>query len=142
MNRFLDADNCQGLCEECHNRKTWVEMNHGKRTVVCGPPNSGKTTYVNRHKGKDATVWDAYEIVKTMTGHGRREWPESMAAIVPAMLDGLARGLQHADPGEVWVIVSDPARARDIAERIGAQVVDMRVGAGREKTPQHAKPHA
>lgn len=122
---FLDIDNCQGLCEACHNRKTRIEMQHGKRVVVTGPPGSGKTTYVTEHKQRNATVWDADDIVHTMTGADRHHWPQHMYVAIPSMLDGLARAMQHTDCDELWIIASDAARAHEIARRIGAQIIDL-----------------
>lgn len=119
-----DPENLQTLCHSCHSRKTRVEMNHGRRVVVTGPPNSGKTTHVKQNAKQGATIWDADDIVKVMTGRGRHDWPEHMMAVIPAMLNALVQTMQMNDCPELWIIVTDKHRARQIALMLGAEVVE------------------
>jgi predicted kinase len=36
--------------------------------IVFGPPGSGKTTYVNKHRGKGDIVWDSDTIMQAIAG--------------------------------------------------------------------------
>ena len=134
---FWDQSNWQTLCSTCHNRKSARERQQMgeaamdaskqtvKRVVVTGPPNSGKTTYVNRYKGPGATVWDADDIVFVMCGAKRHEWPDYMRFVIGAMLDGFVKALEFNTCNETWIIITDAAKAADVARRLGAEVITM-----------------
>ena len=85
MDKFWDRDNWQGLCHSCHSFKTVMEdggFNDRKASgqpawlpkpaipliVVCGPPGSGKSTYVDTNKKHNDLVIDLDMIISTLTG--------------------------------------------------------------------------
>lgn len=80
---FWDEDNHQTLCKTCHDLKTLTEDGYGNinphrpnflkasaipLTIVCGPPGSGKTKYVNDHKQPGDIVIDLDEIKSKLSG--------------------------------------------------------------------------
>jgi hypothetical protein len=82
----------QTLCASCHGKKTVREQGDAVRpekwtlhpswmprscipvTLVCGPPASGKTTYVERHKQAGDIVIDLDAIASAMAGSGMHDW--------------------------------------------------------------------
>ena len=106
-----------------------------RRYVITGPPNSGKSTWVQRHAQVDDLVFDFDELAGTMTGRGVEQerdadgyrpaypWPTKVALIV--MRDALIEWLSRTELSrtEVYVIITDTRRAEAVADRIGATVV-------------------
>ena len=106
-----------------------------RRYVITGPPNSGKSTWVQRHAQVDDLVFDFDEIASAMTGRGVEQerdadgyrpeypWPTKVALIVmrDALVDWLSR--TELSRTEVYVIVTNERHAEAIADRIGATVV-------------------
>lgn len=82
----------QTLCASCHGKKTVREQNGESKpekwslrprwmprscipvTLVCGPPASGKSTYVERHKGASDLVIDLDVIASEMAGTTLHAW--------------------------------------------------------------------
>lgn len=71
-------ENVQGLCHLCHEIKTateqpsgaavsnhpaWLEPALGRLRIVCGPPCSGKSTYVRKHAAESDLVIDLDDIL-------------------------------------------------------------------------------
>ena len=106
-----------------------------RRYVVTGPPNSGKSTWVQRHAQVDDLVFDFDELAATMTGRGVDQdrdadgvrptypWPTRVALIV--MRDALIEWLSRTELSrtEVYIIVTDQRHAASVADRIGADIV-------------------
>jgi 5-methylcytosine-specific restriction endonuclease McrA/predicted kinase len=79
-----EEDNLQAICKRCHAHKTalesaiadhrvsyypdWIPEPRIPVTIVCGPPGSGKTTYVRQNAGKKDLVIDVDEIAAEITG--------------------------------------------------------------------------
>lgn len=73
-------DNLQSLCEKCHKFKTaidlgdvhstmvpsWIPKSSKPLVLVCGPPASGKSTFIQNHAGKDDLVVDLDLIAAEM----------------------------------------------------------------------------
>ena len=102
------------------------------RFVICGVPNSGKSTYVRERARPGDLVWDL-DHVASVIGYGgswtpgrRLSWPVAKAALV--MRDALVEWLASVETlgdARVYLIITDPQVAKDCAEIIGAQVVDL-----------------
>ncbi len=122
-------ENLQTLCPGCHSRKTggrkhWHKVRPivSRRFVVCGPPGSGKTTYVREHALAGETVWD-WDVVRIAT-YGDIELSVSQRTAMLKRRDAVAWSLMESSE-PVWLIVTDKQRAAKIAEQIGARVVTM-----------------
>lgn len=125
-----DMDNLQVICKPCHTMKTAVESSRGGGrvqyepewlpspvvlvTVVCGPPGSGKSTYVRERAGSNELVLDtdviAADMFKLPMYHSDME--QMMAAI--RYRNKLLAGLAETDCGYVkaWLIVTAGTMAK------------------------------
>ena len=106
-----------------------------RRYVITGPPNTGKSTWVQRHAQIDDLVFDFDEIATTMTGRGveqerdshgyRPSYPYATKVALIVMRDALVEWLSRTELSrtEIYIIVTDERQAEAIADRIGATVV-------------------
>lgn len=87
-----EVSELQTLCASCHGKKTvreqgaaakperwslhpkWMPRSIIPVTLVCGPPASGKSTYVEKHKGPDDLVVDLDIIASQMAGTSLHSW--------------------------------------------------------------------
>lgn len=122
-------DNIQCLCEECHAVKTafegaaqgaasnhpdWLKPSAISLTIVCGPPASGKTTYVLERAGLGDTIIDIDRIAERIDAN-YRPWSGALQGpllnqairVRNAMLGSLSR----ARHGKAWFIVAAPTKA-------------------------------
>lgn len=80
-------------------------------TMVCGPPGSGKTTYVARHAQSSDIVIDLDEIVLALSGiHGHNagsEWVKPALDVRNQMLVALRDDMEHR---MAWFIIAAPDR--------------------------------
>lgn len=136
------ANNWQPICKPCHDLKTWKEarqaMSTSTRTVVCGPPGSGKTTWVRQHAKPGDIVFDFDDIASAVGYAGQplsrdnqKRLPFAVAQATLAMREGLLTWLAATPLHEAntYVIVSDASEAERIAERLGARLVPFGQGA-------------
>jgi 5-methylcytosine-specific restriction protein A len=122
-------DNIQCLCADCHAIKTakegaahggasthpdWLKPSGIPLTIVCGPPCSGKTTYVKEHAKAfdtiidiDAIALDIDPTYKPWSGMLKGELITKALRVRNAMLGSL----HHQTRGNAWFIVSAPAKA-------------------------------
>jgi hypothetical protein len=96
---------------------SWLRPSKIPLTIVCGPPCSGKTTYVNKNKSKGDIVIDLDAICMALKP-GVRQWSEARAddkLFMRAMrIRNLMLGkLANTNEGQAWFIVGAPT----IAER-------------------------
>lgn len=114
----------QTLCKSCHDstkqsmergqrkangRPSWLKPSAVPLVMVCGPPASGKTTYVKARAGPNDIVIDLDEIVARLSGgpsHGwdRERWLHPALFRRNAMLGDLSR----ASSGRAWFILTEP----------------------------------
>lgn len=97
-------------------------------TILCGPPGSGKSTYLRQHAGPNDIIIDLDAIMQRVSGmpehHTSPKW------LTPA-LDERNRQLHalHTDTthAKAWFIVSapDPTERRTWARRLGGEVVTL-----------------
>ena len=122
---FWDSSNWQALCNKCHGLKSrGSQAGEAVRVVVCGPPRSGKTTYVEARRLEGHVVWDQDDVAGIMLGATSLAPVE--LSMLKAMRDGLCRWLATSRKVSAWVIVGDKRQAESVASRIGAQVVVVR----------------
>lgn len=121
--------NIQCLCEQCHAIKTAYEAAEGNGasnhpewlrpsaipiTIVCGPPCSGKTTYVEQHAKPGDTIIDLDAIAKRLDP----DYLPWTGALQGSLLNQAIRArnailgsLSRATHGNAWLIVSAPTQA-------------------------------
>lgn len=138
-----DLENYQGLCDRCHDEKTLDEVGwtySGRRrhaaTVVCGPPASGKTTFVglNRKPGDVAYDFDAIAVALIGDAAFVPDDRDFIAPLVTAARDALFRTWKEKSRGlsrHLWVILSgaSPDQRRNVKHRLHAGVVVLEVDA-------------
>jgi hypothetical protein len=117
----LDWGNLESLCLSCHRireherKKAYQPM--GTLYIVTGPPGSGKTTYINQHKGKDDVVFD-YDLMAQAMGAPMYECPAHMVIPIEAMRS-IVLNNARASEKNTWVIYTDFDKARDAARHYG-----------------------
>lgn len=95
-------------------------------TIVCGPPGSGKSTYVREHAAPGDRVICFDTIMSRITGKGPHEQERRYLGKVldtrNAMLRGLATDTKHK---RAWFILQghDPAERRLWAGRLGGELM-------------------
>lgn len=136
-------ENLRSLCESCHNSRTAREQSFGRRqhlvrptglprsavplTIVCGPPGSGKTTFVEDRAHPGDVVIDLDEICARLSGRpwyrSGPEWIDPALKERNRMLRGLAKARSTVQGA--WFIVGAPtAEEREAwAVMLGAQAV-------------------
>lgn len=123
-----DDDNVQCLCHDCHaiksalesahtegaaNHPEWLKPSAIPLTILCGPPASGKTTYILDRANRFDTVIDIDDILK-LIDPDYQPWGKRIDTLVfnkairvrNAMLGSLA----NAHAGMAWFIVSAPTK--------------------------------
>jgi hypothetical protein len=136
-------DNVQCLCMECHAIKTaeesaahqgasnhpeWLEPSNIPLTILCGPPCSGKTTYIKDRAHPADIVIDIDQIAAKIEPR-YRHW-EGM--LTSTLLDKCVRvrnailgSLSRARRSKAWFIVAAPTKAeRDWWQsKLGGEIV-------------------
>jgi hypothetical protein len=142
IDEFFNPDRCQGLCHECHSRKTAFECwgftgNGGTAitaaeledrcnnvTVVCGLPASGKTMYIRTHAQEGDLVWDYDAELAAATG--RDEHGDTLNGVLQSMLAQRDTFVRRArwSTSKSWIIVTrrDSTLVK-LLEAAGATVV-------------------
>lgn len=137
-------DNVQGLCTAHHLEKTaledvshqaaanhpdWLDPSGIPVTIVCGPPASGKTTYVQRHAGIGDVVIDI-DAIRATLHPGFQPWADgdtdsTLLNKAIRVRNALLGGLKRRTEGRAWLIVSAPSQAeRDWwARKLGGTIV-------------------
>ena len=141
---FWDKTNWQALCTSCHcsikqSQERQISPAAESRTMpfvgrsripivmVCGPPGSGKTTYVRERAGPGDMVIDLDVIRSQLAGtdvhQAAAEWTAKALDERNRMLKSLASPDQKHE--RAWFIIAAPDReARETwARKLGAQVV-------------------
>lgn len=96
----------------------------GEVVLVCGPPASGKSTWVRQRAAPGDQVIDFDQLCRSLGSKARHDHPRS----VRQMAKSIRRSIEDKTseyPGRTWVIRSLP-KASDraaVAERLGARVV-------------------
>ena len=134
---FWDPTNWQSLCDSCHskktattdkgfgNRKAWPKR--PRRWVVCGPPASGKSTWVRERIRKGDIVWDLDRVADALVGPGLLPRPEYIVSLLIAIRQAVFTWLGRDVHASVYVIVTDKAAAEAAAIELGAELVELKV---------------
>jgi len=92
----------------------WLRRSGVPLTIVCGPPCSGKTTFVARRRGPSDIVIDLDSIKRGLCP-GFRHWePEVDAALLAEALrvrNAMLASLEGRTTGRAWFIVAAPTEA-------------------------------
>jgi 5-methylcytosine-specific restriction endonuclease McrA len=138
IDEFYNPARCQGLCKTCHASKTAHECgwtgrkgtrleqltDRANTTVVCGPPASGKTTYVEQHKADNDHVFDYDVVMQEITGLPLHQSLPGAIGSVLAKRDQFIEATAHSK--HVWIIISNPrAVIVKMLEDAGARVIVM-----------------
>ncbi len=141
-------DNIQCLCQPCHDIKTateqahlgasnhpdWLEPSAIPLTIVCGPPASGKSTYVDQCAKPNDTII-CLDTIMGEISPSFRQWQERPDRMLfnAAIRERNRRlgSLSKATTGRAWFIVSAPTKAeRDWWQaKLGGEVVLINPGA-------------
>lgn len=127
------AINLQTLCRECHSKKTvreqlgeakpekwtlrpkWMPTACIPVTLVCGPPASGKSTYVERHKQPTDLVIDLDVIASEMAGTTLHAWSFKWLGGAVRKRNEILASLHKPEAKRyrmAWLIATEP-RAED-----------------------------
>lgn len=118
----LDINNVSAWCKPCHSKEA---QGLHPVTIVCGPPNSGKTTWVAEHKGPNDLVWDFDAIAEAM-GFGEYPRPTDVAGIICNMREELLRCIRSGRlRRRAYLIVSDRNDAARCAAEVNGRLVEM-----------------
>ena len=125
-----DLENLQVICKPCHTMKTagesarggehvqfepeWLPLSLVPVTVVCGPPGSGKSTYVQQRAAVGDLVLDADVIAAEMFGlplyHASFEQIKAASRYRNKLLAGLADS--PCGYAKAWLIVTAGSDAK------------------------------
>ncbi len=121
-------ENCQALCQPHHDAKTasetgagftaathpdWFRKSSIPLEIVCGPPASGKTTYVRDSAKPGDTIIDLDQI-STAIDPAFKQWRGRDSALLAASLrarNNMIGDIGRAKTGKAWLIVSAPTKA-------------------------------
>tara|TARA_Y100001963_G_scaffold105634_1_gene145884 strand:+ start:159 stop:974 length:816 start_codon:yes stop_codon:yes gene_type:complete len=124
-------ENLQGLCGHHHKVKTANEsafrtQSEVFRFVVCGPPASGKSTWIDQHAQAGDLVFDTPCIGKVLFGRDQYHQTESDTVILDHLLESLVGWMQlNAQHNDVYIVEQDRDRAEQTAKALHACLVVM-----------------
>ncbi len=141
-------DNIQGLCLDCHQIKSasenashegaathpdWLKPSAIPLTTVCGPPCSGKTTYVQANATASDIIIDLdsiYRRIKPDYQHWQDMLEASLISEGIRIRNAMLGSLAHQKIGTAWFIVSAPhAKEREWWKRkLGGSVLLLHPG--------------
>lgn len=112
--RRLDINNLEPLCNECHKvihdiefYPEYLQPSLIPITTICGPPGSGKSTYVNNVKGSNDLVIDLDVIISELNGQplyvDREKWFDTAIYIRNKILYQLSISKKY---DKCWFILS------------------------------------
>jgi hypothetical protein len=122
-----EDSNIQCLCDECHKVKSaiesashegasthpdWIMPSSIPLTIVCGPPCSGKTTYVREHAGSADTIIDVDAIAASINP-SYKPWEGMLEDLLFRQTirarNAMLGSLDRKAGGKAWFIVSAPS---------------------------------
>lgn len=110
-------------CAKGGNRSTAGRRHGTQVTVVCGPPCSGKTTWVRERAQSGDLIVDYDDIAQRLgsrrTHNHEHKYHRRVEATIARALSGIKAGRHD----RAWVIRSLPAEAERLADELGGTVV-------------------
>ena len=144
-----DDDNTQNLCVDCHAEKSayesasqhgaafhpdWLKQSAIPLSIVCGPPCSGKTTYISDHASEQDIIID-FDTIQATLDPSYQHWAKtgldkSLLHRAIRVRNELLGSLSRRRAGKAWFIVSAPSKAeRDWwHDKLGGTVVLLNPG--------------
>lgn len=98
--------------------------------LVCGPPGSGKTTYVRERAQRGDLILDLDELMSALSGQPWYEAPREILPFALAARDAVLERLNHPHGiRRVWVISSVASKAdrESLRQRLNAELVLLEV---------------
>lgn len=92
-------------------------------TVVCGPPCSGKTTWVREHARPGDLIVDYDDIAVRLGSPQSHHHHPSMHGKIEAVISRAIAGIKDGRHERAWIIRSGVARAHELAAELGGTVV-------------------
>lgn len=92
-------------------------------TIVCGPPCSGKSTYVRTHMQPGDLVVDYDDIARRLGSPREHDHHPSYHRPVEATIGRAIAGIKRGRHERAWVIRSGVTRARELADQLDGTVV-------------------
>lgn len=101
-------------------------MNRQQVVLVCGPPCSGKTTFVRTNAGPEDMIVDYDDIRQALSGSRYQANP----AVDAKAAELWAAQLEVRHPGTTWLVWAAPTRGQRamMRRRFDCQVLLMRAG--------------
>src|SRR3989304_1946752 len=98
-------------------------------SIICGPPGSGKTTYVRERARWGDLIIDLDAIYAAIGGTGRHEHPANLVPYALAARDALLNSI-NGDLRHAWIVMGGAKKEarRVIRERYNAKVVVLETG--------------
>ena len=131
----FDRANLQAMCKSCHDSKTAHETGfagHGPKrlttttvTLVCGPPCSGKTTYVRDRAQPGDLIVDWDHLAQALGSPHPWDHPAPLTPFIAEARDAVTARLNRSHAVErVWLIATAPRETdRQRLAPAGAHVV-------------------
>lgn len=98
-----------------------------KVTVVCGPPLSGKNTYVAERRQVGDLVVDVDALHQALSGMPTHRHHPALLPFVYDARDAVIRRLQSGscDAAHAWIITTNTVEARRVAGSLRGKVVEL-----------------
>jgi 5-methylcytosine-specific restriction protein A len=122
---FWLTDNWQSLCSKCHNCKTARENNTMQKYVICGPPGSGKTTWVKQRAKPGDLVFDADYLMSQLFSTPLHQANDFGHTLVERLRQAVVDWLLNYPDRKAFVIQTDPVSAAETAQWLSAELVTM-----------------
>lgn len=128
LKRPCNKPGCRALTHEkhCERHKQLPNV-----TLICGPPGSGKTTYVKEHSSYGDLILDLDWVWQSLSGlPAYLEKPGPLMPFVFTVRDAIYQRLtEESDLERAWIIAGAPAsqEREQLSARLNAEVVLLKV---------------
>jgi hypothetical protein len=139
---FFFRSNLQGLCRSCHaiksladiqtlgTRLSYVGTDRRNTTVVCGPPASGKSTYVQQHLEDGDVYWDYDEVMAELSGLPMHQEDATKRTAVLLRRDRFIQETAEHQGRVYFIITRSTTKLARLLVSAGASLVEMDTTAG------------